>query len=321
MSWHKGHLLALDTETTSANPLDARLVTVSLMVIEPGSSKVMALEWMVAVDEEIPGSATAIHGITTEQARASGRSLKSVLFELGAALRESWCLDVPLIAMNASYDLTVLACERERCGMSPLEITEQTPVIDLFVCDKAMDPYRRGSRKLEALCEHYGVVLGSAHNSTADALATARVAYKLAARYPYLARMAPVELYRAQSTWYRDQSRSLADYWRTPKAVEKIMRDHAANLTTQAEAAELIRTLSSRADEVERNADGWPVRNSLGGGQLRKYDVPLPCASWCRICPTIKNEQRNGMMHTDALACQYCPDCSGSLAAANDATW
>jgi len=264
MGWHEGHLLALDIESTSKDPLTARVVTASLVVIDPIQSVVTkratALEWMVAVDEEIPESATATHGITTEEARARGRPLSDVLSELDIALREMWNSAVPLLAMNASYDLTVIACERARCDMNPLEITEQTPVIDLFVCDKAMDPYRRGSRRLESLCEHYGVTIGMAHNSTADALATARASWKLAKRYPELANMELADLHRQQVKWYREQSLSLAAYWRTPRAVEKIEFDHSAGAVTRDEADELIRTLPQRADDVERNADGWPMR-------------------------------------------------------------
>lgn len=268
MGWHEGHMLSVDTETTGRDPLAARIVTASLVVVEPGNPKAIALEWMVAVDEEIPAEAAAVHGITTDEARAKGAPLAEVLSEIDVALREAWRPDVPLIGQNLSYDLTVLDCERSRCGLPPLEITEQTPVIDLMACDRAMDRYRRGSRTLESLCAHYGVKLGDAHNSTADALATARVAWKLAQRYPGLAAMPLPELHRAQVAWYREQSLGLAAFWRTPKAIEKIERDHSVGLTTRDEADELIRTLPQRADDVERNADGWPMRRRLDGSPV-----------------------------------------------------
>lgn len=260
MNWHRGHLIAFDTETTSKDPLAARIVTASLVVVEPGNPKALALEWMVAVDEEIPESATATHGITTEEARAKGAQLAEVLCEIETAMTTAWLPTVPLLAQNASYDLTVLSSERERCGMAPLTITERTPVVDLLVCDRQMDRYRPGSRSLESLCQHYGVRHGGAHNSTADALATARCAWKLAERYPHLASMDLAELHRCQIAWYREQSLGLAAFWRTPKAIEKIEHDHAVNITTREEADELIRTLPERAEDVERNADGWPMR-------------------------------------------------------------
>ena len=264
-SWADGPLLSLDLESTDRNPLVARAVTISLVIVHPGCPKATTLEWLVAVDEEIPSSASEVHGITTEYARENGSPLAGVLTELDTALREAWRPDVPLIAMNGVYDLTVLTCERERCGLEPLEITERTPVIDLFVCDKTVDRYRKGSRTLESLCQHYGVDIGTAHNSTADALAAARVTWKLAKRYPHLAEMDLAELHRCQSVWYREQSLSLAAYFRTSRAVEKIDRDHAAGLTTREQADELIATLHARADDVERNADGWPMRRRVAG--------------------------------------------------------
>jgi hypothetical protein len=67
-------------------------------------------------------------------------------------------------------------------------------------------------------------------------------------------------LYRAQREWYRSHSLQLAEYFRNPRAEQKIERDHEAGVTTRAEADELIRTLPARADDVERHADGWPMR-------------------------------------------------------------
>ena len=263
MGWADGHLVSLDTETTDKDPMVARLVTASLVIWSPGHPKALELEWLVAVDDEIPAGATEIHGITTEYARKHGAPLAEVLGEIDVALAEAWRPDVPLLAMNACYDLTVLACERERCDLPPFPVTE--PVIDPLVLDKEADPYRRGSRTLGALCDHYGVVLGAAHNSTADALATARVVWKLAKRYPHLAEMNLAELHRCQVAWYRSQSLSLAAYFRTPKAIEKIERDCAVGLTTREQADELRRTLPDRADDVERNADGWPMRSRTTG--------------------------------------------------------
>lgn len=312
MDWHRSHMISFDLETTSRSPLDARVVTVSLVIVDPGKPKAIALEWMVAVDEEIPESATAVHGITTEEARAKGAPLAEVLVELDVALRETWLSTVPLLGQNLSYDLTVLACERERCGMGALVVTDQTPVIDLLVCDRAMDRYRPGSRSLESLCRHYGVRHGGAHNSTADALVTARCVWMMAQRYPELPAMGLPELHRRQVEWHREQALGLAAFWRTPRAVSKIERDHSAGLITREEADELVRTLLTRADEVESNADGWPIRRRLGSFPM----VSLPCAQWCLICRDMPTDLRNPL-----AACSQCPDCNIDLAAADDTTW
>jgi hypothetical protein len=42
----------------------------------------------------------------------------------------------------------------------------------------------------------------------------------------------------------------------------------------------------------------------------------LPCAHWCRICPTIRRENPR-----EPDPCSMCHDCNIDLAAAEDATW
>jgi DNA polymerase-3 subunit epsilon len=42
-------------------------------------------------------------------------------------------------------------------------------VVDPLVIDKWLDRYRKGSRKLEAICAHYGAVLDEAHDADFDA--------------------------------------------------------------------------------------------------------------------------------------------------------
>ena len=44
-------------------------------------------------------------------------------------------------------------------------------VIDPFVIDKHIDPYRKGKRTLTAVCEHHGVKQTDAHDATGDDLA------------------------------------------------------------------------------------------------------------------------------------------------------
>lgn len=216
MGWTDGHMAALDFETTSTDPLTARIVTASLVVVRPGHRHVIKMEWLVAVDEPIPEEATAKHKVTTEHARQHGRLLGEVLPELGGALEMVWKPDVPLVAFNAPYDLTVLAAELRRCGTTMAPPDPHTwPVVDPLVCDRGLDRYRRGSRKLADVCGHYGVQLDDAHNSTADALAAARVAWKMARRWPELADMPLPMLHHQQERWHAEWAANYQDYLRT----------------------------------------------------------------------------------------------------------
>lgn len=211
MSWHLGRLAGFDIESTGPDPLTARLVTACIVQCG-GGSPVDSATWLSDVDgEEIPTGASDIHGVTTDRARAEGAPLAQVVAELLAGLGQAITAGLPIVAMNARYDLTLLDREAERYGLDPLP---DGPVIDPFVIDKAVDKYRRGSRKLTALCDHYKVPIGDAHQADADAIAAFRVAWRQGTRYERLAAMSLEELHTSQVGWAAAQAASLQEYFR-----------------------------------------------------------------------------------------------------------
>ncbi|RYJ29391.1 DNA polymerase 3 subunit epsilon [Streptomyces sp. L-9-10] len=211
MSWHLGRMAGFDLETTGPDPLTARIVTACIVQCG-GGQPVDSATWLSDVDgEEIPDEAAAIHGVTTDRARAEGAPLAQVVAELLAGLGQAITAGLPIVAMNARYDITLLDREAERYGLDPLP---DGPVIDPFVIDKAVDKYRRGSRKLTALCEHYAVPIGDAHQADADAIAACRVAWRQATLYEQVARMTLADLHHAQVGWAAEQAASLQEYFR-----------------------------------------------------------------------------------------------------------
>ncbi|WP_405611216.1 3'-5' exonuclease [Streptomyces sp. NBC_01508] len=218
MTWHLGRMCGFDIESTGPDPLTARIVTACIVQCG-GDQPVVSATWLSDVDgQPIPDEAAAIHGITTERAQKEGAPLREVVGELLAGLTQVIVSGVPVVAMNARYDLTLLDREAERYGLDPLPAG---PVIDPFVIDKHADKYRRGSRKLTALCEHYAVPIGDAHQADADAIAACRVAWRQGTRYAPLAAMGLEQLHRAQVEWAAEQAASLQEYFRKkdPSAV------------------------------------------------------------------------------------------------------
>lgn len=198
-------MLAFDLETTSANPKEARIVTSALITIDGSSSH--TVEMLADPGIEIPAEAAAVHGISTEQARAEGRPHEEVLADTVRLLKEGWEAGFTVVAFNASYDLTVLL------SLTGGEFTVTGPVFDPYVIDKAKDPYRKGKRNLGSACEHYGVKLGNAHEASADALAAARIAWKQANKHwPDLKAMNFDELMEYQAVSYYDMQLSLRKY-------------------------------------------------------------------------------------------------------------
>lgn len=216
MSWAQGRLCAFDTETDSANPLDARIITASVLLLG-GSQEREDRAWLLRAERPIPAEATAVHGVTTGHADEHGVDRRLAIEQITGTLAALMAVGTPVVAFNGSYDFTVLEHEAARVGIPGLATLLGRPigpVIDPHVIDKAVDRYRRGKRTLGATCDHYGVDLGSAHDSTADALGAARLAYMIARRYPEVGEMSLAQLHAAQAGWRREQAESLQAYLR-----------------------------------------------------------------------------------------------------------
>jgi DNA polymerase III subunit epsilon len=159
---------------------------VCVAVCQAGSTP-DARTWIVDPGVEIPDEAAAVHGITTEMARRDGLAPAEVLPLVADALVDAWRAGSPTIAMNACYDLTVIDAELTRHGLEGLdERRGDTPmlIVDPLVIDRHLDRYRKGKKRLEDLCRVYRVSLEDAHTADADALAAARVTWRLAQQFP-----------------------------------------------------------------------------------------------------------------------------------------
>ncbi|RLV09934.1 DNA polymerase III subunit epsilon [Streptomyces griseocarneus] len=210
MGWHQDLLIGFDLETTGTDPAEARIVTAA--VVETKGGEVTGRrEWLADPGVPVPAEAAAVHGITTERA-ALGRPAREVVEEVADTLVAHWSAGAPVVAYNASFDLSLLAAELRRHGLPPLAerlggaAAGRTtgPVVDPYTMDRALDRYRRGKRTLEAVCEVYGVVLDGAHEAGADALAAVRVARALAERHPRIAEASLWSLHDDQVRWYAD---------------------------------------------------------------------------------------------------------------------
>ncbi|MEU8886692.1 3'-5' exonuclease [Streptomyces sp. NPDC048442] len=211
MTWHLGRMVGFDLETTGTDPETARIVTACIVQCGGGQPTDSGV-WLSDVDgQDIPDGAAAIHGITTEKARTQGTPLEEVVGQLLGGLTQAIVSGLPIVAMNARYDFTVLDREAERYGLDPLP---PAPVVDPLVIDRHVDKYRKGSRKLTALCEHYAVPIGDAHSADADAIAACRVAWRQGTMHPALALMTLDELHTVQTGWAAEQAASLQAYFR-----------------------------------------------------------------------------------------------------------
>ncbi|MEV8567446.1 3'-5' exonuclease [Streptomyces sp. NPDC051322] len=217
MSWHRGPLVGFDLETTGTDPLEARIVTAAVVSRKDGNPSEQR-EWLADPGILIPAQASAIHGISSERAVAEGRPVPEVADEIARTLTGYWAQGIPVVAYNAAFDLTLLTAELHRHGLPSLSDRlggPIGPVIDPLTIDRGVDRYRKGKRTLEAACAEYGVVLDSAHQAAADALAAVLVAIAIAERHAHVAALAPAELHRHQIEWYAEWATGFQEFLRS----------------------------------------------------------------------------------------------------------
>lgn len=213
-AWYEGRLAGFDLETTGVDVEQDRIVT-ACTVQCGGKQPTQSFTWMADPGIEIPEGAAKVHGITTERARAEGRPAVEVVEQLVAALAECVLAGQPIVAMNASFDLTILDREARRHGVQPLVdiVGGDLRVVDPRVLDKQVSR-RKGRRTLTDLCAHYQVPLDGAHDAAADAIAACRVAWRLGTTVEQLRALSLDDLHQAQIKWAESQGRSLAAYFR-----------------------------------------------------------------------------------------------------------
>lgn len=215
--WYERPIAAFDLETTGPDPRTARVVTASICLID--GKTVEKLNWLADPGGSIPEGATEVHGITTEHAKEFGRPHKDVVAEVADTLKAAWSEGFVVVAFNASYDLTVM--DRVAPGF-----TVDGVVLDPYVIDRALDKFRSGKRKLVDVCAHYGVKQEDAHEAEGDALAAARLAYKMSRLprvvlpgwrktvidWPRLRELSDEGVMVAQAEWQRERQLSFIDY-------------------------------------------------------------------------------------------------------------
>lgn len=214
MGWVDQPMVGFDTETTGVDVDRDRIVTAALVRRAPGGTQVS--RWLIDPGVEIPAAATAVHGITTEHARAHGCAPREALDEIAAELAAAVTRAEPVVAFNASYDLTLLDAELRRHGLPTLPERLGHPVravLDPLVLDRHLDRYRRGKRRLGDVCAHYGVVADGLHSADADVVATLDVLAAMARAFPQLADEDPDALHDRQVLAHRHWAESF-NAWR-----------------------------------------------------------------------------------------------------------
>ena len=216
------YLVGFDTETTGVNVFEDRIVTASIVYVDPVGNIIDNYEWLVNPGIDIADGAAEVHGITTEHAKEFGADPAVSVYGVASTLAYFMSSGVPVVAYNGAFDFSLLEYEIQRhlstsgySGFSSFFTSRETPkmLIDPYVLDNSYDKYRPGGRTLTKTSEFYGISLENAHASYDDCLAAVGVARALWDRFERLQNAPMDDLWDKQVEWYAEQQNSLAEYF------------------------------------------------------------------------------------------------------------
>ena len=186
---NKKYLLFFDTETTGLPknwnaPISdtqnwPRLVQLAYHIYDDEGNFISDHDFIIYPDGySIPYDSTEIHGISDEQARASGEPIQNVLSEFLVAINSSHTI----IGHNINYDINVVGCEFIRNGLrNPFEKINKICTMESSTNFCAIDgPYGYKWPKLSELYfKLFGRYFDEAHDASVDIKATAECFWEL----------------------------------------------------------------------------------------------------------------------------------------------
>lgn len=204
---------AFDIESTGVDVVNDRIVTAAIIHIDPPQDnetgvRITRRNWLLNPGIDIPQAATDIHGITNDMAREHGQHYDAGYADIRQTLDRAWADGRMVVAYNASFDLGMMHHQ----GLPRLwPALAPGPVCDPYVLDHMLTQKHRAHR-LTNTADHHRVRLDSAHDAYEDALAAARIAFKLR-DHPALRHRTVDWLMSSQARSHRARQQSLIEYF------------------------------------------------------------------------------------------------------------
>ena len=201
--WYQGQALCLDVESTGLDVEADRIVSAGVVRIDLATGETLHVRrYLADPGIDIPDSATALHGITTEQSRADGMPVYELALLVWNDIDIGWRAGLPLIVFNAAYDLTML--DRELMRIYGFGLAADGPILDPHAISVGVDERPPDGYSLAALCTDYGVANPKPHDAVADAQTAGHLVRAQMTRHrAKLTRRDLRDLWRAQRYWHR----------------------------------------------------------------------------------------------------------------------
>ncbi|WP_275078488.1 exonuclease domain-containing protein, partial [Parafrankia soli] len=125
---------AVDTETTGVDVEADRIVQAAWVEVGPEGVTDTHTS-LINPGVPIPQGAIDVHGITNERVRAEGVAPAGAIAEVVGRIEGFWAKGLPVVAMNATFDPTLLDREMRRHHGRGIDFTAAR-VIDPMVLDR-----------------------------------------------------------------------------------------------------------------------------------------------------------------------------------------
>ncbi len=231
--WTEDTLVAFDCESTGTDPKTARILQAAFVTLDPeGILKEANHVLYINPGIPIPAEASAIHGITVEKLadEHAWDSATGIPYLFGIVSGRASFRGYPLVIYNACYDWPLLMAECARIQGFDYLGQPKPLFLDPLVIDRALDKYRKGSRKLEDVAKFYGVPLMGAHGAEADATATLGVMRALIKVYPQLKTFDLTTMQKLQAGWYVEWRDHINEYWAKSGKTDRIVGEWPGGL-------------------------------------------------------------------------------------------
>lgn len=180
-------ILVFDTETSGVETENDRILTCYAMLQNRDGTIERDWSWILDPGIEVPKGASDVHGMTTEYIRENGRKdVTAAIWEIYSVLRKATESDVPIVAYNLPYDLTILDRELRRSGFKGgcNPIVENGVFFDVLVHDRAVNKYVKGNKKLMTVAARYGIEIDESklHEASYDVYVTGKLTWRVLQR-------------------------------------------------------------------------------------------------------------------------------------------
>lgn len=202
-----------DVESTGTNVEEDRILTCYAMLQRQDGTIERDWHWTIDPGVEVAQGASDVHGMTTEWVRENGRKdVGTAISEITSQLWFAANSGHPIVAFNQRFDLSMLHHESIRhFGLGLGALVEKGLFYDPLPHDKERDKFRKGPRKLQAMCEHYGIDFNEdeAHAAEYDVLKASELSWRLLRKES----KSLDELQSLLPEWKQEQDASLERYF------------------------------------------------------------------------------------------------------------